>query len=238
MDSEILKALLKRAKGYTYNEVQDEYSVDENGDPVLVKRKVLEKYCPPDSTALKAYLELTPAPSTAQMSDEDLQKEKRRLLAELGRLQLEENMQTQKNNTADSEKAATSDSEITPADSEREASIDSHKSASKDAVGEEANACGKNKEKKCGPSDVDDLSEASADASHKPNACNKNKKDIPKKNAAYDGIFDGNNEGLHVVKVHFVPKTGRCVYTLRSGDISPHRPQKSGRVLFDPPDTG
>ncbi len=78
-----MKSLLKRAKGYSYSEVQDEYSVGEDGNPVLVKRKVLEKYCPPDSTALKTYLELNPDPSLSQMSDEELEQEKQRLLDEL-----------------------------------------------------------------------------------------------------------------------------------------------------------
>ncbi len=83
MDEEILRSLLKRAKGYSYNEVQDEYSVGEDGTPVLVKRKVLEKYCPPDSSALKTYLELNPDLSFAKMSDEDLERERQRLLGEL-----------------------------------------------------------------------------------------------------------------------------------------------------------
>lgn len=87
MDEKILESLLKRAKGYNYNEVQEEYSVGEDGEPVLVKRKVLEKYCPPDSSALKTYLELNPEPSVGDMSDEELEQERQRLLAELKSLQ-------------------------------------------------------------------------------------------------------------------------------------------------------
>lgn len=83
MDEEILKALLKRAKGYSYNEVQEEFAVKEDGELALVKRKVLEKYCPPDSAALKTYLELNQGASIEDMSDEQLEQEKIRLLNEL-----------------------------------------------------------------------------------------------------------------------------------------------------------
>lgn len=82
MDEEILKSLLKRAKGYNYSEVQEEFAVKEDGELSLVKRKVLEKYCPPDSAALKTYLELNPDPSVAEMSDEELERERQRLLEE------------------------------------------------------------------------------------------------------------------------------------------------------------
>ena len=56
MDEEILSGLLKRAKGYSYKEVQEEYAVKEDGEIALTKRKVTEKYCPPDSGALKTYM--------------------------------------------------------------------------------------------------------------------------------------------------------------------------------------
>ena len=85
MDEEILKSLLQRAKGYSYNEVQEEFAVREDGEMALVKRKVLEKYCPPDSSALKTYLELSQDKSFADLSDEELERERRRLLKELKR---------------------------------------------------------------------------------------------------------------------------------------------------------
>ena len=81
MDEQIVKALLKKAIGYTYDEVQEEYTIDENGDSVLVKRKIVKKYQPPDSIALKTYLELGLEKSYEEMSDEELQTEKARLLA-------------------------------------------------------------------------------------------------------------------------------------------------------------
>ncbi|MBO4554978.1 MAG: hypothetical protein J5713_04275, partial [Clostridia bacterium] len=64
-----------------YDEVQEEYAVDENGDSVLVKKKIVKKYQPPDSIALKTYLELGLEKSYEDMSDEELQAEKSRLLA-------------------------------------------------------------------------------------------------------------------------------------------------------------
>lgn len=83
MDEEILSGLLKRAKGYSYKEVQEEYSVKDDGEIALTKRKVTEKYCPPDSGALKAYLELNGERKIEEYSDEELEAERQRLLAEL-----------------------------------------------------------------------------------------------------------------------------------------------------------
>lgn len=83
MDDEILKTLLKKATGYSRDEVQEEYAVSGEGEMVLVKRKVTKKYYPPDSTALKTYLELSQDRGVEELSDEQLAKEKARLLAEL-----------------------------------------------------------------------------------------------------------------------------------------------------------
>jgi len=83
MDEKIVKALLKKAIGYTYDEVQEEYTVTENGDSILTKKKIVKKYSPPDSVALKTYLELAPDKSYEDMTDEELMAEKRRLLEEL-----------------------------------------------------------------------------------------------------------------------------------------------------------
>lgn len=83
MDEEILSGLLKRAKGYSYKEVQEEYAVKDDGEIALTKRKVTEKYCPPDSGALKTYIELNGERNLAEYTDEELEAERRRLLAEL-----------------------------------------------------------------------------------------------------------------------------------------------------------
>ena len=55
MDEDLIKSLLKRAKGYRYNEVQEEYSVKADGDFVLTKKQIVKTYCPADLSALKTY---------------------------------------------------------------------------------------------------------------------------------------------------------------------------------------
>ncbi len=80
MDEEILSGLLKRAKGYSYKEVQEEYAVKDDGEIALTKRKVTEKYCPPDGGALKTYMELNADKGVEQYSDEELEAERKRLL--------------------------------------------------------------------------------------------------------------------------------------------------------------
>ena len=95
MDEELVKALLKKATGYTYDEITEEYIVDEVGQPVLNKKKVTKKYCPPDSGALKAYLELVGESTVENMTDEELKKEKQRLLFELAE-QTKEKRRTKK----------------------------------------------------------------------------------------------------------------------------------------------
>lgn len=83
MDEEILSGLLKRAKGYSYQEVQEEYSVKDDGEIALTKRKVTKKYCPPDASALKTYMELNADRGLEEYSDEELEEEKNRLLGQL-----------------------------------------------------------------------------------------------------------------------------------------------------------
>ena len=80
MEVELMKSLLKRAKGYRYNEVQEEYSVKEDGEFVLTKKKIVRKYCPPDASALKAYMDIAGEQHAASMSDEELENEKQKLM--------------------------------------------------------------------------------------------------------------------------------------------------------------
>lgn len=82
MDDEILKSLLMKAKGYTRDEVQEEYAVSAEGELTLVRRRVTGKYYPPDSAALKTYLELFSEKSAEDMSDEELEAEREKLLRE------------------------------------------------------------------------------------------------------------------------------------------------------------
>ena len=78
MDGEKINgALLERALGYDADEVVEEYGFSE-GEAVLVKRKVTRKRVPPDIQAAKMLLD--GAPPLTSLSDEQLQKEKERLL--------------------------------------------------------------------------------------------------------------------------------------------------------------
>lgn len=84
MEDKLLKSLLKKAIGYKVNEISEEYSIDENGDERLTKRKVTKKYIPPDLSSLKTYLELTKGEEDYEnMTDEELLQIKKELIKEL-----------------------------------------------------------------------------------------------------------------------------------------------------------
>ena len=78
----MLDVLYKKARGYDVEETTREYVVDEEGVKRLVKEKTSVKHVPPDLSALKTYMELRDTELT-RMSDEELEKEKERLLQEL-----------------------------------------------------------------------------------------------------------------------------------------------------------
>lgn len=78
----MIDTLYKKACGYTVEETTEEYGVDEDGITKLTKKKVNSKYIPPDVSALKAYMELKNS-DLYDMTDEELEAEKSRLLAEL-----------------------------------------------------------------------------------------------------------------------------------------------------------
>lgn len=75
--------LLKKAIGFEKSEISKEYQIDEEGKETLVRKKVQKKYFPPDMQAMRAYLELEKGEDLSAMSDEELEREKIRLLAEL-----------------------------------------------------------------------------------------------------------------------------------------------------------
>ena len=81
-DDEIRDALYKRAVGFESDEIIEEYSCDENGNPVLAKRKITKKFNAPDISALKFLLEKNDVDESEyeNMTDEQLLKEKNRLL--------------------------------------------------------------------------------------------------------------------------------------------------------------
>ena len=78
-DDKLIKAVRKRAVGYTSEECVEEYAVVD-GELQLSKRKVTQKDVPPDCGAVKLLLELIPADPYAQMSEKQLEEEKTRLL--------------------------------------------------------------------------------------------------------------------------------------------------------------
>lgn len=79
----IVKALLKKALGYSVEEVSEEYGVDEEGKLVLQKKKVTNKHIPADMTAVKVLLDEffdEKKEDYSTYSDEQLEKEKTRLI--------------------------------------------------------------------------------------------------------------------------------------------------------------
>lgn len=80
----IKELLLKAAKGYEVAEVTTEYA-EVNGVMQVTKRKEIKKEVPGDLKALQMLLETNSAGenSAIVLSDEELEKEKQRLLKEL-----------------------------------------------------------------------------------------------------------------------------------------------------------
>ena len=76
----VRKALVRRALGYETDEVVEEYGFNE-GEAVLLKRKVTKKSVPPDIQAAKMLL--VAEEPLEQLSDEKLEEERQRLLREL-----------------------------------------------------------------------------------------------------------------------------------------------------------
>lgn len=75
-DERVKEALEKCAVGFDTSEVVEEYTV-ENGNLVLVKKKITTRDIPPDLKAVKLLME---GESMADMTDEQLAKERENLL--------------------------------------------------------------------------------------------------------------------------------------------------------------
>ncbi|MCL2540367.1 MAG: hypothetical protein FWE53_02925 [Firmicutes bacterium] len=86
-EQKIADALLKKAIGYSVEEVVSEYINDENaGGEKLVKKKITTKHIPPDSMATKTLIALFYGNKTGELSklsDAELLSEKNRIIAEL-----------------------------------------------------------------------------------------------------------------------------------------------------------
>lgn len=73
----IEKSLLKKALGYNYKEVIEEYTIDEDGQR-LTKKKVTTKNVPPDLSAVKLLLDQLNVGSEldlSNLSDDELRQE-------------------------------------------------------------------------------------------------------------------------------------------------------------------
>lgn len=90
---DINSALLKKALGFDAKEVVEEYAMNEEGEVKLSKKKITTKCVPPDVSALKMLLDKSVP--LAELSDEELEAEKTRLLEILRRT---EKMKKEKTN--------------------------------------------------------------------------------------------------------------------------------------------
>jgi len=83
LKEDIKSALIKKAMGYSYKEIIKEYSLNENSEQTLSKRKVTTKHVPPDITAVKLLLNIMDeenAINLDKLSDEEIEKEINALL--------------------------------------------------------------------------------------------------------------------------------------------------------------
>lgn len=82
-NDKLTKTLLKKAMGYSVDEIVEEYVNDEN-ELKLVKKKITKKHIPPDINAAKALLEKSNEMNLEKiksLSDEELQKLREKVLA-------------------------------------------------------------------------------------------------------------------------------------------------------------
>lgn len=78
---DVKTALKKRAFGFDSTEVTEEYTENDDGSVRLIKRKVVSKNVPPDVSAVKLLLDIDgESGDLTSLTDEELEKEKQRLL--------------------------------------------------------------------------------------------------------------------------------------------------------------
>ena len=85
-EQDLRQVLIKKALGYDTTEVVEEYVGNDEGEVKLSKKKVTIKNVPPDITALKLLLDENEQ-QVSQMSDDELESEKIRLLEVLKEIQ-------------------------------------------------------------------------------------------------------------------------------------------------------
>lgn len=85
MNEETINAIKMLAKGLVVKEITKEYSLDDNGDLKLVKKKVNAKMLPPSVDVVKMIYtsSFENTNKYKSMTDEELEQEKIRLLNEL-----------------------------------------------------------------------------------------------------------------------------------------------------------
>ena len=86
-NDKLTKTLLKKAMGYSVDEIVEEYVNDEN-ELKLVKKKITKKHIPPDINAAKALLEKNNEMNLEKiksLSDEELQKLREKVLASIAK---------------------------------------------------------------------------------------------------------------------------------------------------------
>lgn len=83
-NEKLAKSLLKKAMGYTVNEVVEEY-VQEEDEMKLVKKKITTKHIPPDINAARALLErcFTEDDDLQNLTDEELEAMRAELIGKL-----------------------------------------------------------------------------------------------------------------------------------------------------------
>ena len=82
-NEKLAKSLLKKAMGYTVNEVVEEY-VQEDDELKLVKKKITTKHIPPDINAARALLDRCYTDDDLRdMTDEELDSLRESLIEEL-----------------------------------------------------------------------------------------------------------------------------------------------------------
>ncbi|MBO4572905.1 MAG: hypothetical protein J5762_03985 [Clostridia bacterium] len=82
IEEKIKRAIAKKAVGYSAKEVVEEYQ-DDDGVLKLTRRKVTKKHVPPDTQAAKMVMEGFAPNPVENMTDEELEAEKQRLLNSL-----------------------------------------------------------------------------------------------------------------------------------------------------------
>lgn len=85
LDEETIEAIKTLAKGLVVKEVTKEYTADKSGEMKLIKKKVNSKTLPPSVDVVKMIYttNLDNTNKYKSMTDEELEKEKIRLLKEL-----------------------------------------------------------------------------------------------------------------------------------------------------------